>query len=114
MAAAAARALLTKHETVSVLTSLRVGGQPRWQRIFVLFTGFLCQLVVCIWLFYSRALSCCADVRGLLGCGSDPLAPCAGFGGKILVPEEARAVAKMRENRAFGPQSREHNRCDRR
>jgi hypothetical protein len=73
-------ALLTQHPTLSLITCPYVVGFVRWQGAFLLVSTILCILVCNIWLYYSKAAVCCADMRASVGCGPDPL-PCLGFAG---------------------------------
>jgi hypothetical protein len=73
-------ALLTQHPTMSLFTRPLVIGFVRWQGSYVLLSSILCVLVTNIWLYFSKASVCCADMRALAGCGADPT-PCLGFVG---------------------------------
>lgn len=72
-------ALLRKHEQAAVVFSPSTDGLLRWQRVLVLFTAVLSLFTTTIWLYYSRSLTCCIEIRELLGCDTTDLAgPCRG------------------------------------
>jgi hypothetical protein len=58
-------------------------GTRRWMTAMLLASTILAMFLVQIWLFWSRAEICCADVREALGCarGSSSAGQCRGFGG---------------------------------
>lgn len=72
-------ALLRKHDQAAAVFSPSTDGLLRWQRLMILFTAILSLYTTTIWLYYSRAVTCCREVRELLGCGlADLTAPCRG------------------------------------
>jgi hypothetical protein len=70
------RAVCTKHSTFAVFLSSPLDGLQRWQMWMILVTLIINQLMVNIWMYYAKAVNCCAEVQMLLGCG--PMAPCRG------------------------------------
>ncbi len=71
--------LLTRHPTVGVFTSEEVVGSRRWQSFMVLVSAIIAVLMSSIWLYYSRAYTCCLEVRSALGCDLDVTVPCRGY-----------------------------------
>jgi hypothetical protein len=53
-------------------------GLRRWQLFTMLLSIVLSQLLVNIWMYYSRGATCCDEIRALLFCDPAPL-PCRGF-----------------------------------
>ena len=68
------QAIMTRHETFSTFLTPGLDGLRRWQLFMILFTLVASQLLVNIWMFYSRGATCCSEIRALLGC--DPTGPC--------------------------------------
>lgn len=44
-------------------------------------TGLLVLLVVDVWFFWSRSITCCREVRDFLGCPGEPTDACFSFQG---------------------------------
>ena len=80
------RAVATKHSTLAVFLSEPLDGLQRWQMFMIIVTLVFSQLLVNIWMFYAKAVNCCAQVVSLLDSGPDggncPAAgSCRGFNG---------------------------------
>jgi hypothetical protein len=71
--------LLTKHTTVGLFTAGEFVGGRRWQSFMVVVSALIAVLMSSIWLYYSRARTCCNLVRSSLGCALDVALPCRGF-----------------------------------
>ena len=56
-------------------------GLNRVHRWCLLVTSLLTALTIQTWLYWSKASTCCGQMRALLQCSPDPLAPCRGFVG---------------------------------
>ena len=61
-------------------------GLQRWQMFMILITLIASQLLVNIWMFYAKAVICCAELVSLLDSGPDggncpSAADCRGFTG---------------------------------
>ena len=95
------RALVVGHSTFSTFLSEPLGGLQRWQMFVILVTLVIEQLLVNIWMFYAKAVNCCAEVRLLLDSGPDgghcpPVGECRGFNGTCgELPSQFSTVAVM-------------------
>ena len=76
-----ARALQSRHETLSLFVAPPQEGLLRWQRAVLLATSLLSALAVDVACHYSRGVRCCSTRRSALGCGGDPSSPCLSFSG---------------------------------
>ena len=75
------RAALVKHETGSIFLAPVATGMRRWQKCFMVVTIMYVMLTIDVWLFYSKSLNCCLEVRAFLGCSPSYLEPCREFAG---------------------------------
>ena len=76
---AVVHSLLTQHTTVGLFTSEELVGSRRWQSFMVVVSAVIAILMSSIWLYYSRAKTCCLIVRAELGCSAEVSQPCRGF-----------------------------------
>ena len=77
----AVASLQQRHQTASALLSPMADGLTRVHRAALLVTTLLTALTVQTWLYWSKATSCCGQMRALLDCDPDPLVACRGFTG---------------------------------
>ena len=73
------RAAQTKHETFSTFLGPPQDGLQRWQKWCMMLTVIIGGLTVETWFFYSKGVTCCGQLRELVGCSADPGVPCRGF-----------------------------------
>ena len=75
--------LTTKHPTLKVILSTDdFVCARRWESFAMIVSSCAAVLMTAIWLFYSRAVGCCSDVRVALGCDPTAALPCRGFEGQ--------------------------------
>ena len=75
-------ALLSQSATLTLFLSVYCVGGRRWHGGMLLVSSMLAMLLVQIWLHWSRAKLCCANVRAALGCAGDASAgDCRGYAG---------------------------------
>ena len=80
-AATVISALLSTHQTLSVFMAPYLDAIRRWQSMMSLVSAILALLVVNIWMYYSKSLTCCQEARALVGCSAVTSEPCRGFTG---------------------------------
>ena len=74
--------LTTKHPTLKVMLSTDdFVGARRWETFALIVSTCIAVLMTAIWLYYSRSIRCCSDVRIALGCSPTAALPCRGFVG---------------------------------
>ena len=73
--------LIARYNTLAMCCSFYSVGSRRWHAAMLLGSTTLSMLVMQLWLFWSKAETCCGDVRAMLGCSRDTSAPCHGFTG---------------------------------
>ena len=77
----AVASLQQRHQAASAMLSPVADGLTRVHRAALLITSLLTALTVQTWLYWSKATTCCGQMRVLLDCHPDPLVPCRGFSG---------------------------------
>ncbi|KAK3287364.1 hypothetical protein CYMTET_5123 [Cymbomonas tetramitiformis] len=89
------RFLVRSHVLGSIYTVKATDPFSRSERILVQGTSFLLMLMVSVWLHYSRATTCCRDMRVFLGCPNttDIRSPCLGYGYCYLLENALKVPA---------------------
>ena len=73
--------LLSRCTSIAMVLSVYSTGVRRWHTAILLISALITQLMVQIWLFWSKAQVCCGDARVALGCERSDAASCRGFAG---------------------------------